>query len=146
MVLQKIDQSQLNRIKPIFRDTFMGEPWNDDWSDDGQLTAYLEDLMGNRNSLSLGLYDGEELIGLCLGSIMHWCLGNEYYIYEFFLLRERQGAGLGADFLQQVEEYVKPLGVNHLYLQTDRSMPAYRFYQKNGFTDLGEHASLFKML
>lgn len=77
---------------------------------------------------------------------MHWCLGNEYYIYEFFLLRERQGAGLGADFLQQVEEYVKPLGVNHLYLQTDRSMPAYRFYQKNGFTDLEEHASLFKML
>ena len=35
--------------------------------------------------------------------------------------------------------------VNHLYLQTDRSMPAYRFYQKNGFTDLEEHASLFKM-
>ena len=48
----------------------MNEPWNDDWSDDEQLTGYMLDLTGNRNSLSLGLDEENELVGVSLGSIM----------------------------------------------------------------------------
>lgn len=45
-----------------------------------------------------------------LGSIMHGCLGTEYYIYEFFIKRDRQQEGLGTVFLCEIESYVKTIG------------------------------------
>lgn len=83
MELKKLNMNELEEIKDFFREIFMNEPWNDDWSDDEQLTNYILDLSGNRNSLPLGLFENNELIGLSLGNIIHWCAGTEYYIYEF---------------------------------------------------------------
>lgn len=94
--------------------------------------------------MSIGLYDGDELVGVSLGSIMHWCSGTEYYIYEFFIIRERQDNGLGTLFLTEIEKYVQKMNVNHIFLQTEREVPAYKFYQKLGFVELEGHASLVK--
>ena len=146
MYIKKLEIENLEEVKNLFRSVFMNEPWNDDWSDDKQLTNYMQDLMGNRNSLGLALYENDKIVGISLGSIMHWCIGNEYYIYEFFITRENQNKGLGSQFLDEIEKYVKEFGVNHIFLQTDRPMPAYDFYKKNGFTELEEHVSLVKML
>lgn len=145
MNVRKLDTENFEEIKALFRDVFMNEPWNDDWSNDEQLTGYMLDLTGNRNSLSLGLYEENELVGVSLGSIMHWCLGTEYYIYEFFIKRDRQQEGLGTVFLSEIESYVKDVGVNHMFLQTERDVPAYAFYTKNGFSELEGHVSLAKM-
>lgn len=41
--------------------------WNDDWSDETQLCEYIMDLIGNRNSLTLGFFEDGELIGLSMG-------------------------------------------------------------------------------
>lgn len=145
MKIEILNPAKFDNIKALFREIFMNEPWNDDWSDDNQLTEYILDLTANRNSLAIGLYDHNELIGFSLGCIMHWCAGTEYYIYEFAIKRENQRKGLGTFFLQKIEEYVKGIGVNHIYLQTDNDMPAYNFYKKNGFTLLDKHMSLVKM-
>lgn len=123
----------------------MNEPWNDDWSNEEQLDNYMLDLTGNRNSLSIGLYDGDELIGVSLGSVMHWCTGTEYYIYEFFINTKHQGKGFGTEFIKDIIEYVKHMNVNHIFLQTERELPAYSFYKKAGFRELEGHASLVKM-
>ena len=141
----KLESDKFDEIKLLFKDIFMNEPWNDDWSDDKQLTEYILDLTGNRNSLAIGLYDENELIGFSLGNIMHWCAGTEYYIYEFCIKRERQHNGLGTLFLNEIEAYVKSLGINHIFLQTDKIAPAYEFYKKNGFSELEGHVSLVKM-
>lgn len=146
MEIRKLNPEQLEEIKDFFRDIFMNEPWNDDWSNDEQLTSYILDLSANRNSLPLGLYVNGELTGLSLGSIVHWCTGTEYYIYEFCIRRDLQGRGYGKRFLSEIEKQVKELGVNHIFLQTERTVPAYKFYTNNGFTELKEHASLVKML
>lgn len=140
----KLESDKFDEIKLLFRDIFMNEPWNDDWSDDNQLTEYMLDLMGNRNSLAIGLYDEKELVGFSLGSIMHWCIGTEYYIHEFCIKRGRQHNGLGTLFLNEIETYVKNLGINHIFLQTEKGVPAYEFYKKNGFTELEGHISLVK--
>lgn len=145
MNIRKLENNQIEEIKTLFRDVFMNEPWNDDWSNEEQLDNYMLDLAGNRNSLSIGLYDGDELVGVSLGSIMHWCTGTEYYIYEFFICRERQGKGLGTVFIADIIEYVKRLDVNHIFLQTERDLPSYSFYKKAGFKELEGHASLVKM-
>lgn len=145
MYIKKLELEHLEEVKELFKRLFMNEPWNDDWSNEKQLTNYMLDLMGNRNSLGIALYEKDEIVGISLGSIMHWCAGIEYYIYEFFITREHQNRGFGSQFLSEIEEYVKELGINHIYLQTDRPMPAYEFYKKNGFMELEEHASLVKM-
>lgn len=145
MKIEILESDSFEDVKSLFREIFMNEPWNDDWSDDNQLTEYILDLTANRNSLAFGLYDDGEFVGFSLGSIMHWCSGTEYYIYEFAVKKKHQHKGLGTFFLHEIEEYVKGIGVNHIYLQTDNDMPAYSFYQKNGFTVLDKHLSLVKM-
>ena len=83
MELKELSIKDINEIKQLFYDIFTREPWNDDWSNETQLHEYISDLIGNRNSLSFGLYEENELIGLSLGSVIHWCTGTEYYIFEF---------------------------------------------------------------
>ena len=102
------------------------------------------DLIDGRNPLSIGLFENNTLIGLSLGRIMHWHTGNEYYIYEFCIKTERQGNGYGTEFLRQVTEYIKSIGIQHIFLQTENTVPAYEFYLKNGFHELEGHVSLVK--
>ncbi|MBD5136579.1 MAG: GNAT family N-acetyltransferase [Lachnospiraceae bacterium] len=142
--IKELNIDYIEEIKSLFCDIFTNEPWNDDWSDASQLHEYILDLIGNRNSLTLGIYEDNKLIGLSMGSIMHWWIGTEYYIYEFCVKADKQRQGVGTEFLKCVEEYVKRLNVTHIFLQTERTVPAYEFYKKNGFVELNEHVSLFK--
>lgn len=142
---KELGVEQIEEIKQLFFEIFSNEPWNDDWSDPTQLHHYISDLIGNDNSLSLGLFDDNDtLIGLALGYIMHWCSGTEYYIFEFCVKTELQGRGLGTHFLNMVEAIAKDKDITHIFLQTERTVPAYHFYEKNGFVELSEHASLVK--
>ena len=142
--IKELSINNISEIKALFFDIFTNEPWNDDWSDETQLHEYITDLIGNRNSLSLGLYEDGELIGLSLGSIMHWYTGTEYYIFEFCIKTDRQGKGAGTAFLKMAEEHAKTKGATHIFLQTERTVPAYGFYHKNGFSELTDHVSFYK--
>ncbi len=144
--IKKLCVDDVDEIQALFKDIFTKEPWNDDWSDENQLREYMLDLIDGRNPLSIGLFENDTLIGLSLGRIMHWHTGNEYYIYEFCIKTERQGNGYGTEFLRQVTEYVKQTGIQHIFLQTENTVPAYEFYLKNGFHELEGHVSLVKEL
>ena len=123
---------------------FTHEPWLDDWSDRAQLDAYIDDLTGQRNSLALGFFDGERLIGLSLGFVKHWFAGTEYVVDEFCVDRHSQGRGTGTAFLQAIEGYLRERGIFRIFLQTGKDMPAYAFYLKNGFRELEGHVSFSK--
>ena len=68
--LKELNIKSIEEIKSLFAEIFTKEPWNDDWSDLAQLHEYIMDLIGNRNSLTLGLFKNDELIGLSMGSIL----------------------------------------------------------------------------
>lgn len=144
ITINELNIENIEEIQALFAEIFTNEPWNDDWSNPVQLHEYMTDLIGNRNSFTLGLYENDELIGLSMGSIMHWCTGTEYYIFEFCIKQTKQGKGMGTTFLKAVEEYARERQVTHIFLQTERRVPAYNFYQKNGFIELKDHVSLVK--
>ncbi len=144
ITVKKLGLESIEEVKSLFFEVFTNEPWNDDWSDPAQLHGYMEDLMGNRNSLTFGLYEDDSLTGLSMGSVMHWCRGKEYFIFELCIMADRQGKGLGTEFLKRIEEYCKCHEITQIFLQTERTVPAYGFYKKNGFIELSDHASLFK--
>lgn len=142
--LKKLSPENLTEIKTLFRSVFTAEPWKDDWSDEKQLDLYLHDLTGNANSLTYGLYEDGELVGLSMGYVMHWYMGTEYYILELCIRTDKQSCGLGTYFLDEMEKELLSQGITQIYLQTEENVPAYEFYKKRGFFVLNGHMSLAK--
>ena len=122
-------------ITEVFISVFTKEPWNDDWSNTNQLDMYINDLVGQGYSLTYGLFDDAELIGIALGYVKHWYSGTEYIINEFCIKTDRQGAGAGSFFIAEIEKAIKELGIKQIFLLTDSNVPAYNFYKKNGFSE-----------
>ena len=122
-------------VTALFKDVFTNEPWNDDWSDTVQLDAYITDLTGQSYSLTLGYFDGDRMAALSMGYIKHWYSGTEYIINEFCVDRLLQGKGIGSSFLKAIEAYLAEHKISQIFLLTDRNVPAYSFYQHNGFTE-----------
>lgn len=146
MELKELTLAEKNAVRDLFRSVFTAEPWNDDWSDGTQLDAYLTDLMGNVNSLSFGLYDDDRLIALSMGYIKHWYAGTEYVIEELCVARDRQGKGVGTRFLRSVEQTIARRGIRHVFLLTDRALPAFDFYQKAGYRECEGITALAKSI
>ena len=133
-------------ITGLFRDVFTREPWNDDWSDTRQLDMYIDELIGQSNSLTLGYIDGDRLVGLAMGRIKHWHEGTEYCVDEFCVDVQFQNQGIGSAFLVEIESFLSEIGIRWLYLQTERTVPAYAFYTRRGFFELSGSVSLAKRI
>ncbi|MCI5751303.1 MAG: GNAT family N-acetyltransferase [Oscillospiraceae bacterium] len=142
--LKKLTKENTEDIITLFRSVFTAEPWKDDWSDENQLRMYINDLTGNENSLTYGLFDEGELVGLSMGYVMHWYMATEYYIFELCIRTDRQGEGLGTYFLDEMEKELLAHDIKQIYLQTEENVPAYEFYKKRGFFVLNGHRSLGK--
>ena len=143
---KRIGINEIEIIKELFAGVFTIEPWNDDWSNEEQLNLYLSDLIGQGNSLTFGLFEDGKLIGVSMGHIRHWYSGTEYYIDEFCIQTDKQGNGIGTLFLKEIEKGIKKIGLVQIFLQTESNVPAYGFYQKNGFCELKKHVSFTKRI
>lgn len=146
MEIQKLCVADLEIIKMVIRETFSREPWNDDWRDEQQFHAYILDLIDNKNSLSLGLYENGELIGVSLGRVKHWYTGTEYWIDDLAILPKAQGRGCGSNFIDLIEEFLKQQGIVGIILFTERDIPAYGLYVKKAFAEKRERVFFEKRL
>ena len=106
----------------------------------------ITDLIGQNYSLTYGLYDDDELIGVSMGYIKHWYSGTEYIIEEFCIKTDRQGSGAGTFFVSEIEKAIKELGLKQIFLLTDTNVPAYNFYKKCGFDECSTIVAFAKRL
>ena len=125
-------------IMEIIQDAFAVSPWNDNWDDEDTFHLYILDVIGNANSLALGLYDENKLVGLALGRLKHWFDGIEYNIDDFCIRSSCQGKGAGSAFIRLLKEYSTERDFKEISLRTKRTASAYQFYQKNGFREIEE--------
>lgn len=146
MEIKKLNVQNIEEIKFVINESFSQPPWNDDWSDEKQFHLYILDLIDNKNSLSLGLYDNEVLIAVSLGRIKHWYEGTEYWIDDLAVLPQFQGLGYGSNFIKQMEDYLKQQNISAIVLRTQKGIPAYDFYVKNGFSEKSENVYFDKKL
>ena len=140
----RLDSSYLEAAAQLYKKAFGGDPWNDDWSDQKILMEYIKEVSGAYNSLNYGLLIDGKLSAISFGSIRHWWEGANYNIDEFCVSKDFQGQGIGSRFMKMIEDDIKKLGVAGVFLQTDIDKPSFKFYTKNGFTNLETHVSLFK--
>lgn len=143
---KQLDESSADIIKELFVAVFTAEPWNDDWSNETQLQLYIHDLIGQNNSLTFGLYEGAELIGISMGHIKHWYTGTEYFIDELCISTSKQGKGVGTLFVSEIEKACKELGLTHIFLLTGNDVPAFTFYKKQQFLELKNNVAFAKEL
>lgn len=139
-----LDKSHLDEMANIYKSAFMGEPWNDNWSDPVQLHEYIKEISCHYNSLNYGLFIDGKLSALSIGLIRHWWEGTNYNIEELCVSPSLQGKGIGTRFLSMIEEDIKKRGLRGIFLQTDLDKPSYKFYLKNGFDELDKHVSFYK--
>ena len=142
--LIELDESYLPAIAELYKNAFMGEPWNDDWSDRAQLENYIKDVVAYFKGLNYGLLIDEKLAAVTLGSVRHWWEGTNYNIEEFCVDPSLQGQGVGSRFMKMIEDEIRKQGLAGIFLQTDKDKPSYRFYMKNGYKELELHVSLYK--
>ena len=134
MPIQELNADHMDEIKKRMLDIFSGPPWYDAWTDE-QLHAYISEWTGNKNALSFGLFQNGRLIGIALGRIKNWYTGTEYWIDEFGILPAMQHSGLGSEFMEAIEKALAEKGIRQVVLLTERHVPAYHFYRKNGFEE-----------
>ncbi len=139
-----LDDTYLNQMALLYKNAFRGEPWNDDWSDEAQLTEYTKEISGSYNALNYGLLIDGELVAMSVGMIRHWWEGTNYNIEEFCVSPDLQGQGVGSRFMKMIEDDILNRGLCGIFLQTDSDKPSYRFYMKNGFGELDKHVSFYK--
>ena len=96
--------------------------------------------------MSFGVYQDEVFIGMALGKIKSWYAGTEYWIDEFGILPEMQQSGIGSEFMREIEKALVKKGIDNIVLLTERGVPAYHFYQKNGFEEKEETAFFVKSI
>lgn len=144
LTLVTLDESYLAQMEELFKKSFAGEPWNDDWSDAEQLEQYIKEVSGGYNALNFGLVRDKKLVALAVGSIRHWWEGANYNIEELCVSTDLQGQGVGSYFMKLIEDEARARGLAGIFLQTDIDKPSFKFYQKNGFNNLEKHVSLFK--
>lgn len=146
MVLRTLTINDILEMKRFFSSVFSNPPWNEDWSNDEQLTAYITDLAGCFNSVCYGYFENNKMVGLCLGSKRHWYGGTEYVIEEFCIASDKQGKGIGTEFMNKIECEIQKSGMTQIYLCTDKDKSAYKFYLNRGLTELTDHVNFFKQL
>ena len=141
-----LDDSMLAEMAQLYKVSFAGEPWNDDWSDPVQLAEYVREISSGYNALNFGLLIDGKLAAMSLGMIRHWWEGTNYNIEELCVAPEFRGRGIGTGFMDLIENEIRSRGLCGIFLQTDSDKPSYRFYIKNGFKELDQHVSFYKRL
>lgn len=143
-MIRKLTVEDLVQAQALFLSVFSKEPWNDQWDTEVQLPKYMVDLMGNSNSLCFGYEVDGELIGLSLGYIFHWWQGTDYFVKELCIDVSKQGSGHGKKFVAEIEKTLNEDNIKAIWLMTERTVPAYDFYLKNGFSELKDNVMFAK--
>ena len=142
--MKRLDQDDLNACIDLFIKTFSKEPWNDVYDSRTQVIDFFENHMKNNYFIGYVLKDEESVVALSIGMKKPWINGMEYYIDQFCVTYERQGQGIGTQFLNLIAKDIKKLGINAMILNTEKGFPSEKFYLKNGFSKLDELVILAK--
>ncbi len=146
MELRKLTIQNIEDIKAVILDAFTGEPWNDNWQDLNIFHQYILDLIDNKNSLSLGLYDDDRIVGVAIGRIKHWYTGQQYWIDDLGIISNCQRKGYGTAFVTLMEEYLRQCDIKEIVLMTEKNIPAFDFWVKNSFELKDERVVFLKNL
>lgn len=133
-----------DQLVNLFNDTFSSEPWCDSWNIE-DLKQYIKECLEYKNGLNFIVLDGDKVIAMCFGRLVHWFTGMQYRADELCVSNSYQGKGIGNNFLNSILEYLKKSSIKSMIFDTERPFPCYKFYLKHGFKENMTNANMIKI-
>ncbi|MCL2874189.1 MAG: GNAT family N-acetyltransferase [Defluviitaleaceae bacterium] len=131
--LKQYEPEYINICVELFFDVFTDEPFNFQITADN-MTRYLTDISNSPNFKGYMYFMGKRLIGICFGAFIDYFQVNTYDIKEVAVAKDCQGSGIGGAFLNEIEKDLAKSGVKAVTLATQKTIPAFGFYKKNGYS------------
>ena len=144
--LRAMDESHCAACAELLFDVFTNSPWSYDWLRRDKMLAYVTDLMRTPGFRGFVLLRNGVLRAACLGLTMDYFAASTYDIKEILVARALQGHGVGGAFLNDIEAKLAAEGTACVTLNTQRSIPAFRFYEKHGYSVSPETVMMSKPL
>jgi aminoglycoside 6'-N-acetyltransferase I len=134
--IRSIDSSSLlSDCAAILVDAYNGEPWNDEWTH----AKALEKLMCFYQSpkfMGWMAYEGDELLGCCVGNIEPYYTGDYFYLKEMFVSGSSQRTGVGSRLMEVINQDLKTMGIEMVILFTSNEGFPFQFWKHHGFGEI----------
>lgn len=127
----------------VYMKAYNCPPWNYHWTYE-RAKQYLLEYKNCGQFVGFALYDNGELAGAAFAHTKTWWTNTQLMIDEFFVAEEKQGMGFGKKLLDYCDNYCRENQLGSVVLMTNKYMPSWRFYEKNGYTTVDPYVFMFK--
>ena len=133
-VFKIIDKQDINSIIPLVQEL------NANKVSDSVLESRFAEMI-NQNYECAVVYDADKLIGVCgLWYCTRHYSGKSVELDHVFIDENYRNQGLGKQFMDWIDKYVKEKGCESVELNTYvQNYPSHKFYYNQGFEILGYH-------
>lgn len=92
--------------------------------------------------LSIGAFDGDQIVGLALAEAQHW--NRSLWVWQFEVLENYRRKGVGRQLMDSLAEKARQTGLRIIVCETQNTnVPAISFYRKAGFSVEGIDLSYY---
>ena len=130
----------------IYVAAFTSPPLNYDFVTKAKAERYIKDMTRTPGFVGYVYPDEERITAFIFGAVDNYFSGTLYEIMELAVDPFAQRGGIGTKVMNLLESRLKDLGVDAISLNTSRHLPAYAFYQKNGYEEITDNVNLAKWL
>ena len=107
--------------------------------DEEAMERYTDTL---QNGLSLGAYEGEQLVGIVVAEPQKW--NRSLWVWEFHVAETHRRQGIGRQMMEELAERGRTSGLRIVVCETQNTnVPAIHFYRRVGFNIEGIDLSYY---
>ncbi len=145
-MIYKYNESMLEPCVAIFLEVYKSEEFGFDFLTTENIKEYFHEIYLKSGFEGFVYVQNKEIVAVCLGKDST-TFGNKIYeITEICVTNKLRGKGIGKSFLKEIERTLKKEKYICIQLNTKRTIDAYDFYLKNGFTEKDDVVSMMKSL
>ena len=139
-------EADLGACAKIYVDAFNAPPLSYSFLTVEKAERYLRDLTQTPGFLGYTYAVNGEILAFCFGKLDAYFEGVMFEVSELAVTPSIHRSGLGSEVMRLLETKLAGYGVQAVSLNTSRDLPAYNFYQKNGYEEISENVALMKQL
>ncbi len=133
--LAAIERRHLTAAARVFASVLKAEPFCYENVSAFKIVGYLDDVFNTPKFCGYACIAEGRAVGFCFGVLTCYFEHTIYDIKEIFISPEFQRGGLGTAFMKALERVLDKAGAEIITITTLRDIPAYKYYQKNGFIE-----------
>jgi len=139
-------ETDLEECAKIYEQAFTTPPLCYAFLTKEKTERYLRDLVRTPGFIGYTYWIDDEMVAFCFGTLDNYFQGTMFEVSELAVKPHLQRSGIGSEIMKLLETKLAGYGVSAVSLHTSRELPAFNFYQKNGYEELTENATLIKWL